>query len=57
MKIQLDLDAIPASWRQEQYQVLADYWEDSEEWADLLILDPILQTWIRLSMPEVIILD
>lgn len=57
MKIQLDLDCIPPAWRDDQYTILADYWEDNEMWAELLITDPKLQTWIRLSMPDAIIED
>ncbi len=53
--IQLDLGLVPDTWRDDQYKILKDYWEDSEEWADIEIIDPKLKTWIALSMPDCIV--
>jgi hypothetical protein len=53
--IQLDLGLIPDTWRDDQYKIVKDYWEDSEEWADIEIIDPKLKTWISLSMPDCIV--
>jgi hypothetical protein len=55
MMIQLDLGLVPDTWRDDQYKILKDYWEDSEEWADIEIIDPKLKTWIALSMPDCIV--
>jgi hypothetical protein len=57
MKIQLDLDSIPASWAIDDYSVIQDFWEDGDEWCHLEILSPQLRTWIRLKMPEAIFED
>jgi hypothetical protein len=55
MIIQLDLALIPNTWRDDQYKIVKDYWEDSEEWADIEIIDPKLKTWIEQSMPYCIL--
>ena len=37
------------------YRIIDEYWEDSEEWADIEIIDPKWQTWVSLKHPEWII--
>ena len=55
MKIQLDLGLIPDTWRDDQYTIIEDHWEDSEEWAVIEIHDARLETWIRLAMTDCIV--
>jgi hypothetical protein len=55
MMIQLDLDLIPETWREDQFKIIADYWEDNEMWVDIEVIDPKLKTWISLSMPDCIV--
>jgi hypothetical protein len=55
MMIQLDLDLIPEAWREDQFKIIADYWEDNEMWVDIEVIDPELKTWISHTMPDCIV--
>lgn len=52
MKIQLDFNR--DEWREfadripdEDYEIIEEYWEDSDEWAIIEVKDIIWQMWIK----------
>jgi hypothetical protein len=44
-------DTIP----EDCYEIVEDFWEDSEEWTHVRVLDEKWQTWISLKHPHWII--
>lgn len=55
MKIQLSWDQVPPHWRPEDYTVLEDYWEDSEEWFVARVDSPMLEQEIQLRYRHFIV--
>lgn len=37
------------------YEIIEEFWEDSDEWAHIRILDPKWQQWISQHHPEWIV--
>jgi hypothetical protein len=55
MKIQLYWDQVPTNWRPEDYTVIEDYWDDSEEWFVALVDSEFLKQEILLRYREFIV--
>lgn len=57
MKIDINWSDIPTEWLETDYLVIADFWEDGEEWCHLQILNPLVSAWILRHHPEWIYYD
>jgi hypothetical protein len=55
MKIQLYWDQVPTNWRPEDYTVIEDYWDDSEEWFVARVDSEFLKQEILLRYREFIV--
>lgn len=55
MKIQLYWDQVPTNWLPEDYTVIEDYWDDSEEWFIARVNSPFLEQLILQSYRHFII--
>lgn len=55
MIIDIDWSDLPETWSDQDYEVIADFWEDSCEWCHLRIDNPKLEQWIRLNHSDWII--
>jgi len=60
MQIQLDFNR--DEWLEfgreipdEAYEIIEEFWEDSEEWAIIAVTDKKWQTWITLKHPDWIV--
>jgi hypothetical protein len=60
MKIQVDWNdydwnTLSQGWAESDYRIIEDHWEDSDEWAQIEILNPHWQTIIALKHADWII--
>ena len=46
MQIEIDWNQTEFPFRDEDYRIIEDYWEDGEEWAVIEILSPELESYI-----------
>lgn len=55
MKIQLYWDQVPTTWRPEDYTILEEHWDDSEEWFIARVDSEFLQQEILQRYREFIV--